>query len=505
MTLSWLSPTLPLAERTRRRVSLYLIPYLFFLYVLSYLDRTNVAVAALGMMAPESEGGMGFDRAIIGFGAGMFFWGYWILEIPSSLSVLKWGARWVFVRILVLWGLSCALIGVIGMPFATSLFAWLPVIPEDAAVISTLDRGTDLAFGWLARLWNYTDPLTWFQDLARFFNQLPYDPINQFYFFRFMLGFFEGGFFPSVIVYLSLWFRAQDRAKAIASFMAAIPLSSLVGAPLSGLLLGVHWFGLPGWRWIFILQGIVPMLAGFATLFFLPDRPEKAAWLPPAERDWLVGELQQGQANPRQPHHWLWLRHVGVVALLTTAYFCYLMVIYGLGMFMPDIIKSQAHVSNFWASILTALPYLMALLGILINGWHSDRTGERIWHAAVPLLCLSGGIALTALFDGYGWLTVALTIFLVGTFLFATLPAYWPLPSLWLGALAAASATGFINMIGNLGGFAGPALVGKSATGMTTFAPALFKLAPLPAIAAVIILLVGLSRRQRLPSLKERG
>jgi ACS family tartrate transporter-like MFS transporter len=496
----WRKPAGTLAERTRRRVTLFLIPFLFFLYILAYLDRVNVSVAELameepplsssvtsavglagtpqsgpfvalsGFLAGRSEplgsGGMGFDRATLGFAAGIFFWGYWILEIPSTLSVSRWGARWVFARILVLWGLCAALAGTIGTPFANTFFGWLP------------------------------------------------SPAYQLYFFRFMLGFFEGGFFPSVIVYLALWFRPQDRAKAIAAFMAAIPLSSMVGVPLSGMLLGVHWFGLPGWRWIFILEGIAPVLAGFATLFFLPDGPRKATWLPSGERDWLMEELEREHKEKQGHGHWAWVHQLGLVLLLTIVYFCLNLTSYGLSMFMPAIIKSQmgidagATFSAFGlvtitgsqlASFTASLPYLVSFLAMLINGWHSDRTGERIWHAAVPLAGLSLGIFLAGLFDGWGVVPLLIMIFVVGTCLHAHLPAFWPIPTMFLGATAAAAAIGFINMIGNLGGSVGPTVVGKAATGQTSFGPALLRMAPWPLVGAAIILIIGYTRR-RLPA-----
>ena len=211
INLVWRTPAETAGERARRRVTIRLIPYLFFLYILAYLDRVNVSVAVLGMERPADAGGMGFTKEIIGFGAGVFFWGYWILEVPSTLSVLRRGARWVFVRILVLWGLSCVLVGTIGTPFSNSLFSWLPTVNPDLGLFVSLDGGVDILFGWLARLLGHAEPLAWFRDLAHFFNGLETEPINQFYFYRFMLGFFEGGFFPSVILYLSLWFRAADR------------------------------------------------------------------------------------------------------------------------------------------------------------------------------------------------------------------------------------------------------------------------------------------------------
>jgi len=444
-----------IGERTRRRVGVHLLPYLFFLYVLAYLDRANVSVAELDMTEPTPYG-LGVDKKVIGLGFGVFFWGYWILEIPSTVSVLRWGARWVFVRILILWGLCCALIGSIGTPLAGRVFGWLPAFHDNPAV-------------------------------------------NQFYCLRFMLGFFEGGFFPSVIVYLTLWFRPQDRARAIATFMSAIPLSLALGSPLSGWMLdNIHWFGLPGWRWIFILQGILPVLAGFATIFFLPDRPERAAWLPDEERAWLRDELHSEHLSRQGHGHTAWLGQAGTVLLLTGYYFCMNVVSYGLTSFLPAIIRSQTGVSKFGATVLAGCSYLMALAAMLLNGWHSDRTRERIGHVVVPLTCLSGSIFLAASLDGTWVFSALVMIFLVGTFTYAHLPAFWPLPSTFLGATAAASAIGFINMIGNLGGSLGPILVGRAAEGETTFAPALYRLAPFPLVAVALITVVGFTRRKAL-------
>src|SRR5207249_2285415 len=283
-----------LAKRTRWRVWIRIVPWLFFLYILAFLDRVNVSVAELKMEDLPQEGGLGFGRDVIGFGFGLFFWGYWLLEIPSTISVNRWGARWVFVRILVLWGLCAAAVGAIGTPFASHVFGWIPHSPE--------------ADGW-------------FGKCAGFVNGLSDNPEYQFYFLRFMLGFFEGGFFPSVIFYLSIWFRTEDRAKAIATFMAAIPFANLVGAPLSGLLLEVNWFGLPGWRWVFILEGIAPVLAGFATLFLLPDRPAIVTWLPDDERAWLLSELEREHHGKKIHNSWIWVSHLGTVILLTLVYF----------------------------------------------------------------------------------------------------------------------------------------------------------------------------------------
>lgn len=477
MRYVWPAPAADLAERARRRVVIHLIPYLFFLYILAYLDRVNVSVAKLDMERSFSEGGLGFTDKITGFGFGIFFWGYWILEVPSTLSVLRWGARYVFVRILLLWGLSCLVIGFIGLPQANASFSWLSSSAGDA-----IFAGVD----WLARNVFRVDP----GNVA--------DPIvRQFYFLRFMLGFFEGGFFPSVILYLSLWFPPRDRARAIATFMSAIPISSMLGSPISGLMLNLHLYDLPGWRWIFILQGAVPILAGFVTLFFLPNRPRDASWLPLDEKTWLIAELDREHATRQTHGHFNWLGQAWVVLLMTGFYFCMNVTSYGLSMFMPSIIKSQSGLSATGASVVAGLPYVAGLIGMLVNGWHSDRTGERIGHVAIPLLCLSGALFLAGIFNHHGWVAVLIMILGVGTFMYAHLPAFWPIPSVFLGAAAAASAIGFINMIGNVGGFVGPTLFAEAAE-KKEFARGLFLLAPFPLGSVAIILFVGYLRRDRL-------
>jgi ACS family tartrate transporter-like MFS transporter len=463
MNIFWRSPATTVAERTRRRVTIHLIPFLFFLYILAYLDRVNVSVAQLDMKEPPAKGGLGFSTDTIGFGAAVFFLGYCILEIPSTVSVVRFGARWVFVRVLILWGICAALAGLIGTPVTAWLFGWLPHWPGGGPV-------------------------------AGFFNGLHDTPENQFYFLRFMLGFFEGGFFPSVIVYLSLWFRPADRAKAVAAFMAAIPISNMIGLPFSGLLLGVNWFGLPGWRWIFILEGVAPVLAGIATLFFLPNRPSAAKWLRPDEREWLDAELAAEAVAKTGHGHREWVHHLGLVFLLTFVYFGQNVVSYGLSMFMPAIIKSQSGLGNQLSSYLASLPYVMALGAMLLNGRHSDRTGERYWHAAAPMALLGFGVFAASFATGMKIVPVLVMIFWVGPMMYAHLPAFWPIPSSVLGATTAAAAIGFINMTGNLGGFVGPRLVGQQGDDIGR---ALMLLAPWPIASAVVVVGLGWWRKRR--------
>ncbi len=469
----WRRSAESLGERARRRVSVHVIPVLFGLYILAYLDRSNISVAGLGMMRPPDEGGLGFSKSVIG-NSGVFFWGYWLLEIPSTLCVLRWGARYVFCRILVLWGVCATLVGFVGMPWFGSLFSWLPHLPEDMAGLTST---------------------------AQFWNGLTDDPVNQFYFLRFMLGVFEGGFFPSVIVYLSLWYRPEDRAKAIASFMAAIPLSLAIGSPVSAALLNLHLFDLAPWRWIYIVEGIAPVLAGVGVLFCLPNRPGDAVWLPSEERNFLQAELDREQAKKVVHSHFQWIHHLGTVLSLTFVYFCLNVSGYGLSTFMPAIIRSKLGVSDQAASYLAALPYTCAFAAMLFNGRHSDRSGERIWHVAIPLACLTLAVILAA--STYGYVTAPILVMLiiccVGTFMYSHLPAFWPIPTIFLGSSAAASAIGFINMIGNLGGYLGPRMVGSTASSSgqaVDFSKSLWWIAPWPVTAAAIILILGFARRR---------
>ena len=451
-----------LPERTRRRVARKLIPWLFFLYILAYLDRVNIAAASLGIGQPADKGGFGFDEKFIGIASGIFFWGYWILEIPSTLSVVKWGARWVFVRILVLWGICATLCGFLGKPILGTLLGWVP-----------------------------------FMD--------GHDPADQLLILRFLLGFFEGGFFPSVIVYLGLWFRPEDRARAVAGFMAAIPFSNIIGSGVSTGLSKLDWLGLEGWRWIFIVEGVVPIVAGWATLFFLPDRPEKAKWLPADECGWLRRELNREEAAHTSHGHFPGFKSLGLVLLLTFIYFCLNVSSYGLGMFMPSILGSQFGIpkDDIWKKILvSALPFIPALIAIKLNGWHSDKRKEHIWHVAIPLFLQGIGIALAAALDGIGIFSALIMIFWVGSFYYAHLPAFWPIPKTFLGTAVAASAIGFINMIGNLGGSVGPYLVGKYKNDTASFSKALFIIAPFPIVGALLILVMAYFHRRLHPPQK---
>jgi D-galactonate transporter len=417
------------ARRARHRIARRLLPFLFLLYVIAFLDRMNVGAAALQM--PQD---LGFSEGVIGFGAGIFFLGYFLLEIPGALIVERWSARRWIARIMISWGL-------------VTVF---------------------MAFIHTAR---------------------------QFYLVRFLVGAAEAGFFPGVIVYLTHWFRYEDRAKAIAVFYAANPISYIIGSPLAGLLLGLSWLGLRGWRWLFIIEGIPAVLLGVITIFYLTDWPAKAKWLPDDERSWITGGLQREKEAKRRAHsHSIWeaLRHRDVL-LLTLCYFCAMTGSYGIGFWLPTILKRISGQSNMKVTLLAALPYVVALIAQQVNGWHSDRTRERRWHAAVPVFLCGVGLALAVLYRSNPTLSIVLLVLGGGAF-YGFQPCFWAVPTLFLGESAAAASIGLINSVGNLGGFVGPLVMGYLATRTHSFAAGLLYLVASLFLAGVLMLAVGARR-----------
>ena len=422
-------PDSAVAERARRRITRRLMPFLICLFVIAFIDRVNVGYAVLGM--PKE---MGFDTEVLGFGAGIFFVGYFLLEIPGTLLVENWSARLWLARIIISWGLLAVLTGFIRTP-------------------------------------------------------------TQFYVARFILGAAEAGFFPGVIIYLSHWFRQQDRAKAVAMFMVAIPVANIFGSPMSGLILGVHWLGLEGWRWVFILEGVPALVFGVATVYYLTDWPREAGWLDAEEREWITRELErEKQARKAVRTYGILeaLRHRNVV-LLALAYFCSLTSVYGINFWLPTIVKGLSGLSNLLVTGVAALPYCAGLAAMLFVGWSSDRTGERRWHAAVSLLAVCLGLVLSAVAGQRAGLAVAmLCVACAG--LYGYLPSFWALPTAFLTESAAAVAVGLINSIGNLGGFVGPYVVGYLTKRTGSFFPGVIYLACSALASACLILCVRHSR-----------
>ncbi len=393
-----------IAHSTLRRVNRRLMPFLFLLYVVAFLDRVNVGYAGLDMTRE-----LGFTNAQFGFGSGVFFIGYVLLEIPGTILVELWSARKWIARIMVTWGIVAAITGFI-----------------------------------------HTAP--------------------QFYWARFALGIAEAGFFPGVIVYLTHWYRNEDRAKAVAMFMSAIPVSQVIGAPFSALLIRIHWLGLPGWRWLLILEGVPAVIFGIMTLFYLTDRPRQAHWLPQPEREWLVAQLEaEKRVKTSGPHVSVWrsLSSMSMI-LLTIGYFCGSVLQYGLGLWLPKILEKLSGLPSWEVTLVSAIPYLVSWPAMLLIGRHSDRTGERRWHTATPMFVATLGLVLSlATGSSVALGIVAFSIAAIG--MNGRLPAFWALPTAFLGGTSAAACIGAINCIGNLGGFVGPYIVGylSSAAGYT--------------------------------------
>jgi MFS transporter, ACS family, tartrate transporter len=408
MTSTAAVPLSDLGQRTIRRISGRLLPYLFILYIVSFLDRVNVSYAGLEMTQD-----LGFSDRIFGLGAGVFFIGYFLLEIPGAILVERWSARKWIARILISWGL----------------------ITICMAFIHTS---------------------------------------RQFYIVRFLLGAAEAGFFPGIVVYLTHWFRYEERAHAGALFMAAIPISNIVGSPLAGWILGAHWLGMTGWRWLFVVEGVPAVLFGIATIFYLTDWPREAGWLAPDQRDWIAQELRrEKEAKAKLHSHSIReaLRHREVI-LLAAVYFLALIGIYGFTIWFPTIVKRATGLPNLAVALLSALPYVAGVIAMLWTGWHSDRTGERRWHTASPLFL--GGIFLGLAIAAQNHLLIGfLAMIVVGACTTAFMPSFWALPTAILSESAAAASIGFINSVGNLGGFAGPYAIGYLRTQTNSFGPGL--------------------------------
>ncbi|HVE58831.1 MAG TPA: MFS transporter [Pyrinomonadaceae bacterium] len=401
------------------------MPFLIFLFILAYIDRVNVGYANL-----EMSKDLGFNPEIFGFGAGIFFFGYFLLEIPGTLLVENWSARKWLARIIISWGFLAIFMGFI-------------------------------------------------------------QNTTHFYLIRFLLGLAEAGFFPGIIVYLSHWFRYQDRAKAVAMFMTALPFANIFGSPLSGLILGANWFGLAGWRWVFILEGIPAVIFGFVTIFYLTDRPNEAKWLADDEKEWITNELEREKTVKKAVKHFSIAeafknRNVIILAL---AYFCAVTCVYGFTFWLPTILKGLSGYSNLQVSIIAALPYSAGLVAMLCLGWSSDRRNERRWHTAFSLLAVCVGLFLSSLVLDNVYLAIAMFC-LAGAGLYSYLPSFWALPTAFLTESAAAASIGLINSVGNLGGFVGTYIVGFLTNKTGTFYSGVIYLSCSALAAAILVLMV---------------
>jgi D-galactonate transporter len=412
------------AASARTRIAARLLPFLFLLYVANYLDRTNIAYATLGM-----KGDLGLTDSVFGTASGIFFIGYFALQIPGALLVERWSARLLLAITLITWGALTTLTGFVRTPL-------------------------------------------------------------ELYGARFLLGAAEAGFFPGVIVYLSHWFIYRDRATAVGLFMSAIPIAYIFGGPLAGYILGIHWLGIPGWRWLFLMEGGPAILLGIATLLVLPDRPNEARWLRTEERDWLgarLAEERRAKADVEKVTIWQALRHPPVVLLTLGLFFCYTGG-YAFWFWMPTMLQRLTGWSTQRVGWIGALPFIVGLVGMLLLGWNSDRTRERRWHFAIPQL--TGALALGVSFflpRSNALLVVVFSLVVFGTI--AYLPSFWALPSAFLSNSAAAAAVGFINCTASIGGFVGPKIIGELSQRTGSFGGGFMFMIGCWTIASVLVLL----------------
>ena len=423
----------------RSQIAWRLLPFLFLLYVVNYLDRTNIAYAVLGM-----KGDLGLTDSVFGTASGIFFIGYIALQIPGALLVERWSAK----RLL-----------------AISLIAW---------------GGVTLLTGFVRTPW-------------------------ELYGARFLLGAAEAGFFPGVIVYLSHWFLNQDRAKASARFMAAIPIGFIIGGPIAGAVLDVHWFGFAGWRWLFLVEGIPAIVLGIATLFFLPDRPNEAGWLRLAERDWITGRLaceRAARVPTAQISIWQALRQPAVLILTVALFFTYTGG-YAFWSWEPTMLQRLSGWSIQRVSWMGPVVFGVALAGMLWLGWNSDRTGERRWHFAGAQLTAAAALGAWFVLPNSSFLLVLIfTLVAWGTV--AYLPVFWTIPTLFLSNSAAAAAIGFINCVASIGGFFGPKVVGQLSERTGSFEKGFLFMIACWTLAPALILLCP-RERLTLQRIRERG
>jgi ACS family tartrate transporter-like MFS transporter len=381
----------------------------------------------VGFAALTMNADLGISAAAFGIGSGIFFIGYILCEVPSNVMLERFGARIWIARIMISWGVLSA---------------------------------------------------------AMAFVQGP----QSFYVVRFLLGIAEAGFFPGIIFYLTCWFPAQHRARIIALFMIALPLSSVIGAPISTSLLGIEAAGLQGWQWMFLLEAIPTIVLGIAVLAVLPDRASDAKWLSEDEKRWLQAELAREHSGSSHDHAGS-LRE----ALMSPrvwrnglVYFCILVGLYGFSFWLPQIIASLGGLSNVQVGLMTMIPYSMACIALVLWGRHSDATDERSWHVALPMLL--GATALTI----SGWTSEPVIAFaalcLAAVGIYSGLPSFWALASRGLQGAAAAGAIALVNSLGNFGGFLGPAAIGFAKTYTNSYAASLLSIAVFLAVGAVLVI-----------------
>jgi MFS transporter, ACS family, tartrate transporter len=423
-------------KRVFKKVIGRLVPFMFLCYVVAYIDRVNI-----GFAADQMQRDLSMSNTVYGMGAGLFFLGYFVFEVPSNLILERVGARVWIARIMIVWGLvSMAMMFVVGK--------------------------------W------------------------------SFYSLRVLLGLAEAGFFPGMILYLTYWIPARERAKTGALFMMAIPIAMLVGAPISEGLLKLDGVGgLQGWQWLFLVEGVPAVILGIVALRYLTDRPEKAHWLSAEDRDWLSREMEKERAERSARHRpgaFAGLANPKVL-LLCAIYFLNNMATYGVFLFLPKILREVSGFSGMKVSAITSLPFLAALIGMVLIGRHSDRTGERKKHVAACAMTAAIGLALAAAFHRSVPLIV-LSFMLSQVGQRSLLGPFWAIPPLFLGGSAAAAGIAFINSVGNLGGWVGPNVMGILRDWSQDYSRGLLVLAGGLVLEALLVLSLRLRPPQEAPA-----
>ena len=424
----------PIEARTIRRISWRIVPFIMLLYFIAFIDRVNIGFAALTMNKD-----LGFSSAVFGFGAGVFFFGYFLFEVPSNIILEKVGARLWIARVMITWGII------------SGAFAFI-------------------------------------------------ESEMSFYVLRFLLGAAEAGFFPGIILYLSYWFPARNRAGVVSLFMAAAPISVVLGSPISSALLEMDGImGLHGWQWMFIIEAIPAVILGVVVLFYMTDRPEKAKWLPEDERTWLVAQMNAERASKQTAAKHSILAGLADIRVLALAlvYFGTSAGLYTLGIWAPQIIKSFG-LSTMAVGLLNAVPPTIAVVAMILWARHSDKTGERTWHVVIACLVAAAGLALAG--GAASVVAVIAALSLVNVGISAAKPPLWAMPTMFLSGSAAAVGIATINSIGNLGGFVGPWAIGwiKDQTG--SFTGGLIFVSGLLLLSAVVTLIVARSGRRPEPT-----
>ena len=416
-------------ERTRHKIALRLLPFLFILYIVNYVDRTNLGFAAIGMARD-----LGFSDRVFGLGAGIFFVSYMALQIPGALLVERWSARRVISGSMISWGMLTVLTGLVQVPW-------------------------------------------------------------QLYVARLVLGAAEASFFPGVIVYLSHWFQSTDRAKATSNFMAAIPVSFVIGSPIAGWIIGHQWFGISGWRWLFVAEGIPAILLGVVAFFYLTDRPAEANWLGLEERAWVEEKLRLERACGSKPMPAGEALRSLPVLVLATAYFMNNPPSYIFFFWFPTMLKRMAGISDLRLGLLGALPFVACFVAMQVNGWHSDRQRERRWHAGIPLLIATcGWIGLAMGPKSLAAAMVLFTVIAIGT---TSISVFFSMPTEILSQSAAAAAVGIISTVGNISSFMAPYLFAYLKTRTGSFTAALWVVAAVALTGAILTFSVPTGRETR--------